>query len=875
MELAPHTRLGPYEILSPLGAGGMGEVYKARDTRLDRDVAIKVLPAELAHNTQFKLRFEREAKTISQLNHPHICTLHDIGDENGISFLVMELVDGTSLADLVAKGPMPAADVLRYGTQIAEALSRAHRSGIVHRDLKPGNVMITKGGAKLLDFGLAKSSVVEINLDDATQQKPLTTEGTILGTFQYMSPEQLEGQEADARTDIFAFGAVLYEMATGRRAFEGKTKTSLIAAIVKEQPRPIAEVQPLTPPALQHVVDKCLAKDPDDRWQSALDVASELRWISTAGSQAGVAAPVTSARVRRARILNLAMVAGWAIAIAALVFVVDLRSRLGEASRVTRMDLAEQAAAVFDAPLAVSPDGLRVAIDAPGTGRLSIRDLSSGEVRQLAGTDGASYPFWAPDGHALGFFAGGKLKTVNADTGAIQTICDAPYGRGGAWSPLGVIVFAPNIATPLMQVGENGGTPVAVTKPEHPESDTHRNPAFLPDGRHFLYCAAPANQNAGAGVLRAGSIDGSVDRKVLDYASNAAIVNGWLLTVRDRNLIAQRFDPEALAVEGKPVAIAQNVEWYPARWLATFAAGADTLVYRRAAQPHSHRLGLEGGETRPGVIGDEAFLAAPAASPDGRRAIVARFDPTTVGSDLWMVDLGGGSFTRLTFASRGTMDETAFFSPDGQRVALTMVDPDGAWRSVIQPAGGGTQEALRSAEDASYVEVSDWSRDGSTILIGRQLSLTGMDVEVVHLDGDRKAVPLIHGPSDELAATLSPDERWMAYQSNESGRHEIYVTNYPAATAKWQVSTAGGLGPAWSADGRQLYYLAGGRVVAAAVRDGESFSADAAKPVEALGDQIQSFTVAQNGTIVALRETDPGQPPLTIVRNWEQLLGQD
>ncbi|MFA6954371.1 MAG: protein kinase [Thermoanaerobaculia bacterium] len=876
MELAPRTRLGPYEIVSPLGAGGMGEVYKARDTRLDRDVAIKVLPAELAHNTQFKLRFEREAKTISQLNHPHICTLHDIGEENGLSFLVMELVDGTSLADLVSKGPLPAADVLRYGTQIAEALSRAHRSAIIHRDLKPGNVMITKGGAKLLDFGLAKSSTVEINLDEATQQKPLTTEGTILGTFQYMSPEQLEGQEADARTDIFALGAVLYEMATGRRAFEGKTKTSLIAAIVKEQPRPIAEVQPLTPPALQHVVDKCLAKDPDDRWQSALDVASELRWISSAGSQAGVAAPITSARARRSRLLGVAAVAGWAIAIAALVATVTFRSRLREASRVTQSDLAGSIAELYDAPIAVSPDGRRVALEIPGrASQLSIRDLSNGNVKLLAGTEGASYPFWAPDGHALGFFAGGKLKTVNAETGAIQTICDAPYGRGGTWSANGVIVFAPNIATPIVKVGENGGTPVAVTKPEHPGADTHRNPAFLPDGTHFLYCSAPAFSNAAIGTLKVGSIDGTVDRKVLDYASNAAFVNGWLLTVKDRNLIAQRFDPGKLAVEGKPVAIAQNIDWYPARWTGAFAAGADTLVYHHGAQPKRQFLRLDPGESRPTPIGDTAYLSYPAVSPDGRRVIVDRFDPATISSDLWMVDLAEGGFTRMTFSNRGSMEESALFSPDGERVAMTVVDADGEWRSLIQPAGGGTQEALRAEGDKIYLQLCDWLRDGTSVLVSPQREKSGQDIEIIHLDGDRKSVPVIHGASNEDSASLSPNGKWLAYRSDESGRYEIYVTNYPAATAKWQVSTTGGTNPQWSADGQQLLYLAGDRVVAAAVREGASFSAESAKPLDALGDHIQSFGVSRSGRIVALREIDPGQPPLTIVRNWTKLLGRD
>jgi eukaryotic-like serine/threonine-protein kinase len=882
MTIEPGTKLGHYEIVAPLGAGGMGEVWRARDTRLDREVAIKVLPPGLAQDEQFLQRFDREAKVISSLSHPNICTLFDVGEaassEGGsaLHYLVMEYLEGESLVDRVKRGPLPLHEVLKWGQQIASALDAAHRQGITHRDLKPGNVILTRAGAKLLDFGLAKTAAEgEASTDGhtnlPTEARPLTQVGTILGTYQYMSPEQLEGQEADARTDIFALGAVLYEMATGRRAFEGKTKTSLIAAIVKEQPRPLAESQPLTPPALQHVVDKCLAKDPDDRWQSALDVASELGWVSMAGSQAGVAAPITSSRARRSRLLAVAAIAGWAIAIAAVVTTARFWSRLRHATRVTQADLAEQTAVAYDAPLAVSPDGRRIAIETPGTlSQLSIRDLSRGEVKVLAGTEGAASPFWAPDGHALGFFAGGKLKTVNADTGAIQTICDAPYGRGGAWSQLGVIVFAPNIADPIVKVGENGGAPVAVTKLEHPGLDTHRNPTFLPDGKHFLYCAAPANAAMAATSLRAGSIDGGVDRKVLDYASSAAFVNGWLLTVRDRNLIAQRFDPNEFAVLGKPVAIAQNIDWYAGRYLGTFAAGAETLVYQHPAQPKRQLLRLDRGDARPVVVGDAAFIANPAVSFDGRRAIVDRFDQITNSADLWMVDLGDGASARLTFTARGAMDETAVFSPDGERVALTGIDAGGVIRAWIQPVGGGTQEALRS--ESYFLYVCDWSRDGKTLLICPQRPITGEDVEVIHLDGDRKPVPVIHSPSSEDAARFSPNGRWVAYESDESGRFEVYVTSYPAATAKWQVSTTGGSRPSWSPDGRQLYYLAGDRVVAATVHDGVSFSAGAAQSVEALGDHIVDFTVAQSGRIVAVREIDPGKPPLTIVRNWEQLL---
>ena len=871
MNVAPGSRLGPYEIVAPIGAGGMGEVWKARDTRLDRSVAIKILPVEFEQNPQLKLRFEREARTISQLSHPHICALYDVGE----NYLVMELLDGESVADRLAKAAMPLHDVLRYGAQVAEALDRAHRAGIVHRDLKPGNIMITKSGAKLLDFGLAKSAVVDLAVDGATQHKPLTQEGTILGTFQYMAPEQLEGTEADSRTDIFAFGSVLYEMATGRPAFEGKTKTSLIAAIVKENPRPIAEMQPLTPPAFEHVVMKCLAKDPDDRWQSAHDIAEELRWISEAGSQAGVPATLAVKKRSRARWLVLSAAIGWMLAVAAAIAAAMYALRWRAANHVTQTEIAAAMTAGMDAPLSVSPDGRRLAavVLAGNTTQLWMRDLSTGEGRALAGTEGATFPFWAPDGHAIGFFAGSKLKTVNAESGAIQNICDALYGRGGTWSPLGVIVFAPNISAPLMKVSENGGKPVAVTKLTRGQGETHRNPAFLPDGKRFLYSDGDTAGLVESAELHAGSIDGGLDRKVLDYASSAGQAGHWLLTIRDRNLIAQRFDAGALEVKGKPVAIAQNVEWYGPRWQGTFAVGGDTLVYEHSAQPKRQLLRLDGLDARPFVVGDAEYYTWPALSPDGGRVIVNRFDPVTRGSDLWMVDLGGGPATRLTFDTRSFfMEESAVFSPDGQRIAVASAGPSGSFHFQlwIQPAGGGTRESLKIEADFFWIE--DWSRDGKALLVTPQRRNTGYDVDIIHLDGDRKSVPLVHGDASEMGGRFSPNGKWIAYQSDESGRPEVYVTNYPAATAKWQVSTGGGARPFWSADGRQLFFLAGDRVVAAAVHEGQSFSASAPRPVEALGDKIVDFAVAQNGRMVALREIDPGKAPLSVVLNWQELL---
>ena len=869
MPIAPGSRLGPYEIVSLLGAGGMGEVFRARDTRLDRDVAVKVLPSELAQSEQFRARFEREAKTISQLNHPNICTLYDVGD----GYLVMELLEGESLADRIVKGALPVRDVIRYGIEISEALAKAHRAGIVHRDLKPGNIMITKSGAKLLDFGLAKSSVLDISLDAETQHKPLTQEGSIVGTFQYMAPEQLEGLAADARTDIFSLGAVLYEMATGRRAFDGKTKTSLIAAIVKETPRPIAELVPLTPPAFEHVVDKCIAKDPDDRWQSAQDIASELRWISSAGSQAGVPAPLASARIKSRRLLTIAAATGWLVAIGSVIAAGMYASRWRAANRVTQTEISGSTASNQDAPVAVSPDGRWVVITVPEgkTVKLSIRDLSTGTVRTAAGSEGAGFPFWAPDGHAVGFFSGSKLKTLNAETGAIQTICDAPYGRGGAWSTQGVIVFAPNIAAPLMKVGENGGTPVALTGANFHPGRTHRNPLFLPDGRHVLYCSGESRDFLTTGEVHAVSIDGGMDRKILDYGSNVAYSGGWLLSVRDRNLMAQHFDGAALELKGKPIAIAQNIEWYAGRWQGSFSAGGETLIYQHASQPRRQLLRLDALNAHTTLVGAPGYLSRPALSPDGQRAVMNHFDAGARNSDVWMDDLAGGAATRLTFDGRGSMDDSAVFSPDGQRLAMAAwgVGSASLW---IQPAGGGTRETLVGG-GGYYLVVDDWSRDGKLLLVSPQRPKSGQDLEVIHLDGDRKSTPLPHTDAAEQGGRFSPDGKWIAYQSDESGTFEIYVTNYPAASAKWQVSTGGGTRPFWSADGRQLFFLTPeGHVVATTVHATDTFSAAAPQPVEALGDKLVDYAVAANGRIVALKEIDSGQAPLSVVINWRELL---
>ncbi|HSD72329.1 MAG TPA: protein kinase, partial [Thermoanaerobaculia bacterium] len=505
MTLAAGSRLGPYEIVSPIGAGGMGEVYRARDTRLERTVAIKVLPSHLSSSPESRQRFEREARTISQLSHPHICALHDVGREGDVEYLVMEYLEGETLADRLLKGPLPLEQTLRYGMQISDALDKAHRQGIVHRDLKPGNVMLTKTGVKLLDFGLAKAmapTTPQSSLTAFPTQRALTQEGTILGTFQYMAPEQLEGREADARTDIFALGALLYEMATGKKAFSGATQASLISSILRDEPQAISQVQPMSPPVLDRVVKTCLAKDPEERWQSAGDVGKELRWIAE-GSQAGATAPATPPTRRRDWL-------AWSVAgllLVATIFLGNEVRRLARGSPVPAVHsfLVPPEKTSFrltgddSAPIVLSPDGRSTAFGAGG--KLWIGSLASGAVRALAGTDSGTFPFWSPDSRFIGFFSDGKLRIVEASGGPVRAIADAANARGGAWSSRGVIVFAPNFRLGLSRVAVSGGPATPFTRLEEGRHTTHRWPSFLPDGKHVLYLAAnhanPRSEDSG------------------------------------------------------------------------------------------------------------------------------------------------------------------------------------------------------------------------------------------------------------------------------------------------------------------------------------------------------------------------------------------
>src|SRR5215472_17441992 len=505
LALSTGTRLGPYEILAPLGAGGMGEVYRARDTRLERTVAIKVVKSQLTHSSELRTRFEREAKVVSQLQHPHICVLHDVGRDGATDFLVMEFLEGESLSNRLKKGPLATQELLKIAMEIADALDKAHRAGVIHRDLKPANVMLTKTGAKLLDFGLAKPagmaaasgagapllSAAVTTSSPSPQLSPLTTQGAIVGTIQYMSPEQIEGKEADARADIFAFGAVLYEMATGKRAFEGKSQISVASAILEKDPEPVSAIRNPISPVLAHVIARALQKDPEKRWQSASDIAAELQWASDPATALAPESIRSSAAppLRHRWLLGLASIALIAGILAAALTLSrrPAENRRLDAALPPSEDLAYDMTGDAGGPPAISPDGTHLVFGAGG--RLWLRSIESGEVHPLEGTESSEFPFWSPDSRRVAFFAAGKLKTVDASGGAPMTLCDAPNPRGGAWSSKGVLLFTPNIRSALYQVPEAGGTPTPVTTLDSAKHSTHRWPQFLPDGDHFLYLA--------------------------------------------------------------------------------------------------------------------------------------------------------------------------------------------------------------------------------------------------------------------------------------------------------------------------------------------------------------------------------------------------
>jgi len=890
MALTSGTKLGPYEIQSPLGAGGMGEVYRAKDTRLDRTVAVKILPSHLSDNPEAKQRFDREARAISSLNHPNICTLHDVGHQDGIDFLVMEFLEGETLADRLRKGPLPTEQVLRYGIEICEGLERAHKSGVVHRDLKPGNVMLTKTGAKLLDFGLAKATVtgpapassLTMTISGPSADQPLTAQGTIVGTFQYMSPEQTEGREADARSDIFALGAVLYEMATGQRAFSGKSQASIVAAILASDPPPISTVQPMSPPALQQVVKSCLAKDPEDRFQTVHDVNLQLKWIVEASSsQLAAPAQVRARRVVQKRTLVIAAAVGWVLAAAALFVFLSNRAQLEEARRPMTASWLPPAntefAEVQAGALTLSPDGSRLAFltgDASET-KLWVRDVNTGTVRQIENIERPMFPFWSPDGKYLGFFSAGKLKKVALAGGPVQVLCDAPEGRGASWSSRGVIIFTPNIREPLYKVAEGGGVPEKIT--EAKPGWTHRNPYFLPDGDHFLFTYREAvgatTTTIAVGALYGASLSGEKPRQILEASSNVQYSEGYLLYLRETVLVAQRFDPKSLKLSGDATPVAEKLDYWNVRDLAAFSAAHGTLVFRHGSLQKTQPMWVDRTGKEVGRFGEPGLYLSPRSSVDGSLVGLVRPDPDTGKGDLWVVDTARNTMSRSTFADASSV--TFAFSPDAKRIAVGTIAGTATGGVWIQPtSGSGAQEKLETPK--TFGTVVSWSPNGRYLFLMVQNNATRQDVYYIDLNGDKKLTPLMQSPANERAAVLAPNSKWLAYQSDESGRYEVYVTAFPGPGGKWQISNGGGGFASWSADGKQLYYTAGDKLMLVAIQNAETFEFGAPSQLPMHVSEFAALgPVAPGERFPALKALSGGQShPQEVILNWTGTLKQ-
>jgi len=871
------TRLNAYEILGPLGAGGMGEVYRAKDTRLDRTVAIKILPDGLGSDPERRQRFEREARAIASLSHPHVCAVHDVGTASSpgsgeaVEYLVMEYLEGETLAARIARGPLTTTDVVRFGSEMAGALDAAHRQRIVHRDLKPSNVMITRSGVKLLDFGLAKA-VAPMGSSGSvlsTVTVGMTTPGTVLGTLPYMSPEQIEGREADARSDIFALGSVLYEMATGRRAFPAETPAAVASSILSSEPPPIA-----TSTSLDRLIRGCLRKDPDQRWQSAQDVALQLREVEERDRQSA------TRPAARAPALVPWIVAGVAAAAAIAAVIVAWRmqsiaapgSPLGSVPMRFPISLgpgdAYLSRNVERPSFALSPDGQTLAFAGGGTGQtvpaVMVRRLSSESVTALPGTEGASSVFWSPDGKSIGFFAQGKLKRIDLGGGAPVPICDVAQGIGltGTWGD-GQIVFAAVSGAEIMRVPLSGGT-ATVIQQVRPAIGEQRMvwPSFLPDGRHFLYLSV---RGPGEGVITIGAADGSPSRELLPIRSNAQYASpGYLVYGREGALLAQRFDPASGQVSGDPISIADRVSQFMATGLTDFSvSAAGSVVFHQGLDTSRivafDRVGREIKEIR--AAGPYVGLRL---YDQGRGLYLDRRDPKTSLMDIWKIDLDRGSETRLTSEPAAALNPVLV--SDGSMIFSTA---RGGPPMLLRRSPDGKEERLNSdplmqlgadlSPDNRWIIYSQRTRPGPFNLVALQLS-------------DRKVVPFQASAADESNGRFSPDGKYVAFISDLGGRFDVYVAPFPGPGAARIVSTTAALLPRWSRDGSELFYVAqDGSVYAVPVRTSPALDIGQPKLLFTRGSRYRwvDYEPTPDGRFMAL---DPvsfaNVQPLHLVLNW-------
>jgi len=865
----------------------MGEVYRARDTRLDRSVAIKILPSHLCSDPAAKLRFEREAKSVSALNHPNICSLFDVGSQDGTDYLVMECIEGETLFLRIVKGPLPTDQVLKLGAELADALDKAHRSGVVHRDLKPGNIMLTKTGAKLLDFGLAKptittATVTAVTLTNVAASSPVTERGVIVGTYQYMSPEQIEGKELDGRSDIFSLGAILYEALTGQRAFEGKSPLSVASAILEKEPPPISTIRPLTPRSLDHIIRRCLAKDPDERWQSARDLALELKALSTLdpSSQSSAGAFPVAARRRHFRDFVPWAVAALALLAALALFFLRPRSAAPAlpvySSIVAPPNTSFEIEGDMGAQPALSPDGSSLVFGAGG--ELWLCSLRNGTERVLSGAHGAMNPFWSPDSASVGFFADGKLKTLDVATGVVRTLCPAASPRGGSWTPSGVILFTPNPRDAIYQVPATGGTPSAVTRLDTAIHTTHRWPCSLPDGKHFLYYSSnhtsPLSEQNGIYIA---SFDGKVNRFLVSSPAGGIYSMGQLLFVKEASLYSQPLDLVSLSLTGSARPIVDGVVVDLGVWHATVTASdaGDLIFQKGAAMAQSRMEWLDSSGKHLSFVGDKDVYLGPRLSKDGRRLLVGLGDPT---HDVWAFDPFGPDKTRLTFD--GDVVAEPVWSPDASRFLVVHGLLNSISRVVIRPASGSGQSTVVKEVPYNFA-VTDWSPDGRYLLT--ESGSGNLDVMPVNPGEPPRTLvsaTTTNGPAS--GGQYSPDGKFVAFTALLHTGAQVFIVPSSGGNGMWQVSTDGGKWARWSHDGKQLFYMSmRNEMIAIDVHEnGDSITLGHPTSLFIFHPSLRvyrqgmiGFDVAPDGKkFLLVVAADENSRPLTLLQNWPSLL---
>jgi len=831
MSFEAGTKLGRYEIRAKIGEGGMGEVYRARDEKLNRDVAIKVLPVALSQDSERLLRFEQEAQAAGALNHPNILSVYDVDTHEGAPYVVSELLEGETLRDRIADATLSQRRAIEIAIQMAHGLAAAHEKGIVHRDLKPDNIFITKDDrAKILDFGLAKliqpAEITKAQTDVPTR-KVHTDPGTVMGTVGYMSPEQVRSQAIDHRSDIFSFGAVLYEMLTGRRAFHRDSAVETLNAILKDDPTELIETSPKINPALDKIVRRCLEKKPERRFHSAHDLGfalealtepsdSSLRTVTSAGIAQGQAALGIRGLLRSSWV-------AWAVAGIFIVLLLGLgwmyatRPSIND-PRVMRLSILppEQATLIAGQAPTVSPDGRHLIFavtDATGRTMLYLRALDSHVSQPLLGTEGGSLPFWSPDSREFGFFAGGKLKKIDIAGGQPVTLADAPVPRGGSWSQDAVIIFLPAPPAPTMRISAAGGAPTPLNSVDMPQGEYPRwFPQFLPDGHHYLFLSG-GSKATGTRTICVASLDSKEVKTILQSDFTALYVKpGYLLFRRDTMLMAQKFNADRLELSGDPFPVAEQIG-FDGLTYQTLVSASDqgVLAYQSLGVGKTQLAWFDREGKKLGVIGAPGDYSDLALASNDKRVAFSRTDQDTGNVDIWVMDLASGAPSRFTFDT--AVDFSPVWSPNGEEIVFASLREGAPNLFKKLSNGSGQEDSLYRSALAKLP--SDWSRDGRFIVCGTVDPKTRWDLWVLSMAGDHNWEVFWQTPANETRAVLSPNARWMAYESDESGKKELYVQSFPTSGAKWQISANGGSQPLWRSDGKELFYLGGDRKVTA------------------------------------------------------------